>query len=287
MLIAIHARKICPTGIQLLAQLQDLAYGFQKKLLLSEELAALLASASPIYGTFKLAQLHLLKPALMVSLGGDGTFLETAHYIHNLEIPLLGINTGSLGFLAGLTAAKACLALTNFLQGNYRLESRTLLHLKGNKGAPSFALNEIALLKRDAATLLTIDAYINQQLITTYWADGLIIATPTGSTAYSMSCFGPIMLPSTRSFVITPVNPHNLAVRPLVVPQTAKLHFFVRGRNRDMIISADGRATVTATGQQLSIKKASFTLKMVQFGDLTIFDALREKFYWGIDARNK
>jgi len=306
MAIAIHARKVNTKSLAVLEAIYCLANRYQKQLFLSEHLASLLKKSSMLYPlpTFTLATLHALNVSLVVSLGGDGTFLEVARYVPT-DVPFLGINSGNLGFLTMVTQQNAVTRLTHFLEGSYHIEPRTLLHLQGKNISDCFALNEIALLKRDTASLLAIDAYIDEQLITTYWSDGVIIATPTGSTAYSMSCFGPIILPSARSFVITPVNPHNLAVRPLVVPEAAKLDFVVKRQNgplmeaisgikkisnwlyEDMIIAVDGNPIVAPIGEKLTITKAPFTLKTVQFQNSTIFDVLREKFYWGVDYRNK
>lgn len=288
MSIAIHSRQICATSLAFLEKISFLAKSYKKNIVISTTLAPLLNDYNNHLielPTFNLAALDALDLELMISLGGDGTFLEATHYIKDKAIPLLGINTGSLGFLTMVSCSEAATELVHFFEGNYTLEERTLLALHGANIATSFALNEIALLKRDTASLLTIDAYIDDKFITTYWADGLIIATPTGSTAYSLSCLGPIMLPSANSFVITPLSPHNLAVRPLVVPETAKLSFIVRGRNNDMLIAVDGRSTPTATQQRLVIEKAPFSIRLVQLGDTSIFDVLREKLYWGMDCR--
>ncbi|WP_342265578.1 NAD(+)/NADH kinase [Cardinium endosymbiont of Philonthus spinipes] len=287
MSIALHSRKVCPVGLAFLEQLCSLAAGYQKRVMVSTVFGTLLDSATGALGhlpVFDLEQLHLQSDIdLIISLGGDGTFLETIHYLKDHAIPLLGIHTGNLGFLTRVTQREAIDGLVGFFEGDYTLETRSLLALYGSDGPVSFALNEVALLKRDRANLLTIDAYIDEQFITTYRADGLIVATPTGSTAYSLSCSGPIVLASSNSFVITPISPHNLALRPLVVPDTALLRFVVR--SQEILVSTDGRAMPMATHQPLVVKKAPFTLKLVQFGHATIFDVLREKLYWGLDAR--
>ncbi len=288
MSIAIHSRKICATSLEFLEQMAFLAERYKKNVLFSTSLALLLNDYNgrlKQLPTFNLEALGPLNLELMISLGGDGTLLEATHYIQDRAIPLLGINTGNVGFLTMVSCSEAITELVHFFEGSHTLEERTLLALHGANIADSFALNEIALLKRDTASLLTIDAYIDDKFITTYWTDGLIIATPTGSTAYSLSCLGPIMLPSANSFVITPLSPHNLAVRPLVVPETAQLSFIVRGRNDDMLIAVDGRSMPTATQQRLVIEKAPFSLRLVQLGHTSIFDVLREKLYWGMDCR--
>lgn len=287
MSIAIHSRKACPVSLAFLEQILSLAEAYQKRVMVSTVLAALLRTSTGMLhplSVFELEQLPLqLDVELMISLGGDGTFLETVHYLKDHAIPVLGMHTGNLGFLTRTTHIEAIAGLVGFFEGDYALEERILLALYGSDPPLSFALNEVAILKRDRANLLTIDAYIDGQFITTYRADGLIIATPTGSTAYSLSCSGPIVLPHSNTLVITPVSPHNLALRPLVVPDTALLSFV--SRNKELLVSTDGRGMPIAIQQPLVVKKAPFALKLVQFGHTTIFDVLREKFYWGLDAR--
>ncbi|WP_419241544.1 NAD(+)/NADH kinase [Cardinium endosymbiont of Nabis limbatus] len=291
MSIAIHSRKVCPVSLAFLEEIISLAETYQKQVMVSSTLAALLHVSttflSPL-SVFDLEQLHLqLGLELIISLGGDGTFLETIHYLKDNAIPVLGVHTGNLGFLTRATHTEAIAGLVGFFEGNFILEERSLLALYSSAIPISFALNEVALLKRDRVNLLTIDAYIDEQFITTYRADGLIVATPTGSTAYSLSCSGPIMLTHSNSLVITPISPHNLALRPLVVPDTALLRFVVRSCNKGMLVSTDGRTFPVAIQQPFVVKKAPFSLKLVQFGHTTIFDVLREKFYWGLDARKQ
>ncbi|AXI24520.1 ATP-NAD kinase [Cardinium endosymbiont of Sogatella furcifera] len=287
MSIAIHSRKVCPASLAFLEQLLSLAEAYQKRVMVSTVLAALLpTSIGTLYplSLFELEQLPLqLDLELMISIGGDGTFLETIHYLKDHTIPILGMHTGNLGFLTRATPREAVAGLIGFFEGSYALEARTLLALYQATVPVAFALNEVALLKRERANLLTIEAYIDGQFITTYRADGLIVATPTGSTAYSLSCAGPIVLTSSNSFVITPISPHNLALRPLVVPDTALLSFLVK--SQEVLVSADGRAVPITTQQPFVVKKAPYSLKLVQFSQATIFDVLREKFYWGLDAR--
>ncbi len=291
MSIALHTRQICPITLDLLEQIRCFIHARAEKMFVSDTLAAFLqaapASSLQQLPRFDRETLPFQNVALCISLGGDGTFLEAAHYVNKLEIPLLGIHTGNLGFLARVKPEETLTALTHFFDHTTSLEARTVLSLEREHFPPSFALNEIALLKQDSASMLTIDAYLEDQLITTYWADGLIVATPTGSTAYSLSCSGPIMLPTSNSFVLTPVNPHNLAVRPLVVPDTATLRFFVRSRTKEMLLTVDGRILKATTQQPLTITKGPFVTKVVRFGCATLFDVLREKLYWGADSRNK
>lgn len=292
MSIALHTRQICSTTTSVLEQIRCFADARGKDLFVSDGAARLLqregaAASLQQIPCFEEATLAQRKVALLISLGGDGTFLETVHCANKLEIPLLGIRTGNLGFLAQVQPQDAPTALTHFFAGTTRVETRTLLALQQTGMPASFALNEVAILKRDTDSLLIIDAYIDDRLITTYWTDGLIVATPTGSTAYALSCSGPVVLPNSNSFVLTPINPHNLTTRALVVSDAARLRFCVRSRTKRMLVAADGRPMETTTEREIAIQKAPFGAKIVQFGEATIFDALREKLYWGADHRNK
>jgi NAD+ kinase len=226
---------------------------------------------------------------LMISMGGDGTLLEAVHYVRASETPVLGINIGRMGFLATVAQDDALAALETFRQGEHALDKRTFLQLEGC-GVPAmeadFALNEVAFLKRDSSSMIAIHASINGELRTTYWADGLIVATSTGSTGYSLSCGGPIVLPSAHNLVITPVSPHNLSVRPLVVPDSAVLSFKIKSRNKKFLVTLDGRSRATNTDIEFTVRKAPFQAHLVKVNQSNIFDVLRQKLHWGLDVRN-
>jgi NAD+ kinase len=226
---------------------------------------------------------------LMISMGGDGTLLEAVSYVRTSETPVLGINVGRMGFLATVAQENALAALEIFWQGTYSLDKRSLLQLNGY-GSPAmnadFALNEVAFLKQDSSAMIAIHASIDGELLTTYWADGLIVATPTGSTGYSLSCGGPIVLPSAHNLVITPVSPHNLSVRPLVVPDNAVLSFKVMSRNQKFLVTLDSRSHTVNTDVELTVRKAPFQAHLVKVGQSNIFDILRQKLHWGLDVRN-
>lgn len=226
---------------------------------------------------------------LMISMGGDGTLLEAVSYVRTSETPVLGINIGRMGFLATVAQENALAALEIFRQGRYSLDKRSLLQLNGY-GPPAmnadFALNEVAFLKQDSSTMIAIHASIDGELLTTYWADGLIVATPTGSTGYSLSCGGPIVLPSAHNLVITPVSPHNLSVRPLIVPDNAVLSFKVKSRNKKFLVTLDSRSHTVNTDVELTVRKAPFQAHLVKVGQSNIFDILRQKLHWGLDVRN-
>jgi NAD+ kinase len=226
---------------------------------------------------------------LMISMGGDGTLLEAVSYVRTSETPVLGINIGRMGFLATVAQENALAALEIFWQGTYSLDKRSFLQLNGY-GSPAmnadFALNEVAFLKQDSSAMIAIHASIDGELLTTYWADGLIVATPTGSTGYSLSCGGPIVLPSAHNLVITPVSPHNLSVRPLIVPDNAVLSFKVMSRNQKFLVTLDSRSHTVNTDVELTVRKAPFQAHLVKVGQSNIFDILRQKLHWGLDVRN-
>ncbi len=225
---------------------------------------------------------------IALSIGGDGTFLRTASLIEKKDIPILGINTGRLGFLADVSEENIHQTLNDLIAGKYRIENRTLLMLSTDHKSfvgHNYALNEIAVLKQDSASMLTIHARINGEYLTSYEADGLIIATPTGSTAYSLSVGGPIIAPESSTFILSAIAPHSLTTRPLVVEDNSVITLDIESRNRTFLVSLDGRSNVFTTGTQLEIKKGHYHLKVVKRIGHTFYETLREKLMWGADPR--
>lgn len=225
-----------------------------------------------------------------LSVGGDGTFLRTAAFIGKKNIPILGINTGRLGFLADVSSSEIEDTIEEIFKNYYKIEERTLLRLhteNHNFRGYNYALNEIAILKRDTSSMITIHTSLNDDYLTSYQADGLIIATPTGSTAYSMSVNGPILLPQGNSLVLSPVAPHSLNVRPLVIPDDYLISLKVESRNKYFLISLDGRSEVFPVDTLLTIHKADFTTKVIKRYNHTFYQTLREKLMWGADGRLK
>ena len=224
----------------------------------------------------------------VLSVGGDGTFLEAARLMMGTDVPILGINRGRLGFLSDVSQQKVNDAIDNLLAGDYRLGHHDVLSLYANSDREpvDYALNEFAVSKCDNSSMLTIHAYVDGEYLATYWADGLIIATATGSTAYSMSVGGPIVYPSTQNLIITPIAPHNLNVRPLIVPNTVVIQLRVEGRGPNILMSLDGRTHVVENGCQLRIAKAPFDTPVVQLRNHSFFATLRDKLMWGADMRN-
>lgn len=224
-----------------------------------------------------------------LSIGGDGTLLDSVCVVGNKEIPILGLNTGRLGFLANVATDKIGEAIEELAKGNYQLESRILLSLTSSKKlfhGVNFALNEFTIHKKDTSSMITVHTFIDGKYLNSYWADGLIVATPTGSTGYSLSCGGPLITPGAKNFVITPVSPHNLNVRPIIVSDEAEISFEIEGRTDKFMISLDSRSTSISSEVKLSVKKEAFSAKLVKLPSYHFFDTLRQKLNWGLDLRN-
>ncbi|RLD64596.1 MAG: NAD kinase [Bacteroidetes bacterium] len=225
----------------------------------------------------------------MFSIGGDGTFLETISLVRNKNIPIVGINTGRLGFLSDISKDEISTAVDNFLENKYTIEKRALLQLNTtNQQFKEFnyALNEVTIHKKDTSSLITIHVYINNEYLNSYWADGLVISTPTGSTAYSMSLGGPIVVPNSQNFIITPIASHNLTVRPIVIHDSNVLKIKVEGRSKKFLVSLDSKSLLVDSDVELTIKKAQFSINILKFKNKTFFTTLRNKLMWGIDKRN-
>ncbi|WP_298760938.1 NAD kinase [uncultured Psychroserpens sp.] len=228
---------------------------------------------------------------LLISVGGDGTILRAITYVRDLSIPIVGINTGRLGFLATIQTDDIEVAITHILNGNYKTSERTLLSVETNPEnedltVTNFALNEIAVSRKNTTSMITVETHLNDEYLTSYWADGLIIATPTGSTGYSLSCGGPVITPDTNSFVLTPIAPHNLNARPLVIPDNTTIQLRVDGREDQHLMSLDSRIVTLSNATLITIKKANFKVKMVELLDESFIDTLRKKMLWGEDKRN-
>lgn len=227
--------------------------------------------------------------AFIFSVGGDGTFLHSVVNIQNFEIPVVGVNSGRLGFLADISEDQINDALTNILNNRYSVIERSLLEVEicgDEKIGFNYALNELAVLKTDSSSMINITARCDKQLLNNYWADGLIVATPTGSTAYSLSVGGPILTPDSENFVITPLAPHNLTIRPIVVPDKYEIELKVEGRGTHFLTSLDYRSVAVPFSTPLKIRKANVALKTLQFPDQDFFNTLRNKLMWGVDKRN-
>ncbi len=229
---------------------------------------------------------------VLISVGGDGTILRAVAFIGNRDIPVLGINAGRLGFLATVKSNKVEKAVNCLFKGDYSLFKRRLLTATSKHGdlhaAPkNFALNEVTVSRMNTTSMIQIETHLNGELLTSYWADGLIISTPTGSTGYSLSCGGPVISPSTDAFVITPIAPHNLNARPLVIPDDTQITLKVRGREDSFLLSLDNRIESYPDETTIHLKKADFTIDFIDLPDDSFIKTIRQKLLWGEDQRNK
>lgn len=239
--------------------------------------------------TFKNYETLKNKADFLLSIGGDGTLLKAATYVRESEIPILGINTGRLGFISSVSADQIDEAITDVLKGNYKINERTLLELNTNKNLfkdKNFALNEVAVSKKDTSSMIRIDAYVDEEFLNTYWADGLVVSTPTGSTGYSLSCGGPIIMPEMNNIIITPNAPHNLNVRPIVISGNSTIKLKVEDREQLALVSLDSRSRAFDSETELIIKKANFTIKLVQPQNNSFVSTIRSKLMWGLDKRS-
>jgi len=228
---------------------------------------------------------------MLISIGGDGTILRAATLVGNLEIPILGINAGRLGFLANVQEDNMEAYMQLVLDKKYSISKRSLVSINCNDAIStlaetSFAMNEITVSRKETTSMIIIETYLNDEYLNSYWADGLIIATPTGSTGYSMSCGGPILTPDVSCFVITPIAPHNLNVRPLVIPDNVIIKLKVSGREENYLISLDSRITSVKNDTIITISKTAFQIFMVEIPEQTFLKTLRNKLLWGQDKRN-
>lgn len=223
------------------------------------------------------------------TFGGDGTILSAATIVRDSNIPIVGVNTGRLGFLATINKSVLLEQLDNFFTGKYNIIPRSLLKIERNDGIEikdNFAINEVTVVRRETTSMITIDAYLNNEFLNSFWSDGLIISTPTGSTGYNLSCGGPIVHPSNKNFIITPIAPHNLNVRPLIVSEDSTIDLKIRSRANEYFLSLDSRNLALSTDVEIKISKADFIINIVEANDASYFTTLRDKMLWGSDKRN-
>lgn len=225
----------------------------------------------------------------IISLGGDGTLLDTVTMVKDKQVAIMGINFGRLGFLASIGRDEVKVAVKAIANRTYVVDNRTLIHVDASIpmfGNVPFALNEFSIHKRDVASMIKIHTYLNGEFLNTYWADGLLVSTPTGSTGYSLSCNGPVVFPDSGSFLITPVAPHNLNVRPIVVPDTNVISFEIESRSDQIICALDARREIVSKNVQLAVRKENFDVHLVRLSENNFLQTLRNKLTWGLDKRN-
>ncbi len=225
----------------------------------------------------------------LVSIGGDGTLLHTVTLVRDSGIPIIGINIGKLGFLSSIAKDEILPAIDSIINNEYFLDKRTLIQLETKEnlfGKINYCLNEFSIKGNDSSSLSIIDVFVDETLLNSYWADGLIIATPTGSTAYSLSCGGPIVTPGSKNFLITPIATHNLTVRPIVIPDSCKIRIKLRGRNEKFVVCLDSRPVIVDSSTELLIKKEKFGINLLKMKNQHFFHTIQNKLLWGADIRN-
>jgi len=290
--VAIYGKKInkqtATHYVQFLAILADLGWNPILEKELKEQLVKKVGVASNC-DTFSDRSAFKTGIDLAFSIGGDGTFINTVSYIRDSGVPILGINTGRLGFLANIPTDKLEETMELVKNKEYVFQKRSLMKIETESnlfGEDNIALNEVTLHKKDAASMITVHASLDDNYLNSYWADGLIVGTPTGSTAYNLSCGGPIVTPGCQIHLLTPIAPHNLNVRPMVVPDHMPIKLKVEGRERKYLISLDGNSKNISQGEEVTILKADFMINVIKFKDNNFLDTIRNKMMWGLDKRN-
>ena len=283
MLVALYNRTFEPQDVPILQSILALLELHKLQLVFYKEFYERIQSHIPLSVNPRLFTSKRDLPVntdMFFSLGGDGTMLDSVCFVGNLNIPLIGVNLGRLGFLAAIPADEVEGAILSLAKGSYTLEKRTLIHLDSSvplfNGSP-FALNEFSIHRQDTSSMIKIHTYLNGEFLNTYWADGLIVATPTGSTGYSLSCGGPVVFPQTSSFVITPVAPHNLNTRPIVVPDDNVISFEIEGRTEQFLCTLDARTEIIRSTVQLAVKKENFLVSLVRPDEHNFLKTIRQK----------
>lgn len=292
MRVAIYGKKVnkqtSPYFVEVLKILEDFGW----KLVLEEELKQILVNKIGISENCDVFNKHQDFHSgidLAISMGGDGTFIKTVSYIRDSGVPIMGINTGRLGFLANISKEQIHNTMNQVRDKNYEFQKRSLLRVNTEDdlfGEDNFALNELTLHKKDTSSMITVHASLDNKYLNSYWADGLIVSTPTGSTAYNLSCGGPIITPGCQVHILTPVAAHNLNVRPMVVPDHLPISLSVEGRDRSYLLSLDGNSKSIKQGENVLVTKAEFMINVIKFEDNNFLDTIRNKMFWGIDTRN-
>lgn len=294
MKIAIHGRKFSVESVPYIQQVFDELKQHKVEIQVSESFKRVLLQSGirldskAIYTTPD----EIFDADFAFSLGGDGTFLETLAHVGKREIPILGFNFGRLGFLAAISPEKIQRTVYQLINGYYTVDERTMISAASEtelfEEGTNFALNEIAISKTDTSSMIVVHAYINGEFLNTYWADGLMVATATGSTGYSLSCGGPLVMPHSANFIITPICPHNLFVRPMIVSDDSVISFKVESRSNNFLVSMDSRAKIIGSDEEttITVRKEDFKAKMVRMEGDDFLSTLRGKLKWGIDARN-
>ena len=293
MKIAIYGQSADKISKNIFLELLSISKNENIILLIEKKYTSILLHKSEISHTHKLFSTYEDLDStvdLMITIGGDGTLLRSITFVRDLGIPIIGINTGRLGFLATLNQELLNVELKKILKGEFKIEERSLLEVRVNNNDDfsdfNFALNEVSVGRKNTTSMIEIKTTLNGEYLNTYWADGLIVSTPTGSTGYSLSCGGPIMTPSSQTFSITQIAPHNLNARPLVISDEIKIELSVEGREETHLLSLDSRINSLKNNVKIKIKKANYKIKLASFQNNSFYKTLRSKLLWGEDRRN-
>lgn len=290
MQVGLHGKEFSLKSLPVVERVLELVNEYGAEPIVSSTFAGQLKKVGLKYKLQTYTPGDSLKPLKFVlSLGGDGTLLETVSHIGKTEVPVLGINLGRLGFLATINKDETSMALEKVFEGAYTLDKRSLLKLEANKelfGGVNFALNDLTVMKKDTATMLIIHAHIDGEYLNSYWADGLIVSTPTGSTGYNLSCGGPLVFPRSGNFILTPVSPHNLTARPIVISDSSEIMLEVEGRSKTFLVTLDSRVATGNASLKLKIKRENFNANLIKLEGQHYFKTLRNKLNWGLDIRN-
>tara|TARA_R110000868_G_scaffold52221_4_gene165266 strand:- start:57029 stop:57910 length:882 start_codon:yes stop_codon:yes gene_type:complete len=293
MKVAVYGQTYSDNALDYVIELLDELSGLSSEVVFEEEFYKLLNKSGEL-GSYKVfnAEKGLDDSFdMFVSFGGDGTVLRAITYVRDLNIPIVGVNTGRLGFLSTFKKEDVRKVVKEFVAGEYTIVERSLVEVKTNPVMPefenlNFALNEVTVSRKDTTSMITVETHLNNEYLTSYWADGLIVATPTGSTGYSLSCGGPVIAPTAKSLILTPIAPHNLNARPLVISDDTEIRLRVSGREEHHLVSLDSRIATLENGREIVVKKAAFTIKMIEYTSESFLKTLRNKLLWGEDKRN-
>ena len=293
MKVAIYGQTYQDNALEYLIELLDELQKEHAEVSIESEFYSLYRNTegSKEYRTFSIDQGLDSSFEMFVSFGGDGTILRATTFVRDLGIPIVGVNTGRLGFLSTFKKEDVRKVVQEFKQGAFTVVARSLVQLNTKKldhefGNLNFALNEITVSRKDTTSMITVETYLNNEYLTSYWADGLIISTPTGSTGYSLSCGGPVIVPTAKSLVLTPIAPHNLNARPLVISDETVIRLKVSGREDNHLVSLDSRIASLQNGEEITIRKAPFSINMIEYTSESFLKTLRNKLLWGEDRRN-
>lgn len=291
MKIGIHGKEFKRESAPVILKIFEILTGHSAEIFISSKFESFLKPQ-----TFKRFKWRTYEPGanlvdlnFFISIGGDGTFLECVTHVGASEVPILGINTGRLGFLATISIDDVETALVKVMEGAFSLDKRAMIKLETDNeifGSLNFALNDFTVVKKDTSSMITIHTYIDGEYLNSYWADGIIVSTPTGSTGYSLSCGGPLIFPRSGNFVITPVSPHTLTVRPIIVSDNSEISFQVEGRSKKFLVSLDSRISTVDQTVKLKVTKGNFKVNLIQLEGQHYFKTLRQKLNWGLDIRN-